>query len=109
MLGDALPRGRVGVLPLPTGFLESYALHNLAIPLLCCLSRRAENLADRGPGSPRRPSPHHSVDDLAFASGTVQRGALEDVLLNRTFIVVVRLIRLQTFGEIIGMIETILE
>jgi hypothetical protein len=89
--------------------VDLYAFDDLAIPLLCRLSRRAKDLANSGPGSPCRPSPHHSIDDLPFASSTVQRGTPKDVFLNRKFIAFLRFIRLETLGELIGAIENILD
>lgn len=89
--------------------MESHLLDDLAVPLLSSLGRRSENPADLGPGDPGRPSGHHGLDDQALTTGTVKGGTLQRVLLDRAFVCGVGVVLLETPGQLVGVVEDVLD
>ena len=73
------------------------------------LGRRAEEGADLLPGHADAGGVDHRVDDLLFAAGAGDDGALEEAFLDRNLVGVIRIEVFEALGKFVGVIEDVLD
>jgi hypothetical protein len=81
----------------------------VSVALLRSLRRRAKQLTDALPGQPLASGSGNCFDDLTFTARPGDRGALDEVLLDRAFVTGLGVVVLEPLGEFVGVVEDLLD
>jgi hypothetical protein len=100
-----------GVSPTVAGSIGpgSGGLDHDSVALLCGLRRGAENGADSLPRQSGASCGDDGVDELLLAAGASNDGALQKMFLDRDLFGEVGVEVLETLGELIGVVEDVLD